>query len=318
MGELIFVEGAPGTGKSTTAQFLARQLARAGRRARWIYEEEAANPLVPQAPAGGYRSWDDFVAARVERWQTVAAELAASDETIVAESALLQLPVFSMLRRNAEQGTIEQLVNRLVHAVERVHPRLVYLAHADPARAWRAIAARRGTAFVASAIARSDESPFAHARGLAGLDAVLTYWRAHTDVCDHIVSWLPMRTLSLDSAAGPWAERRRRICTFLGLAADEPLPPPAAELAPLTGRYGDASQDVTIALGEGGLVLRGALWPTNALLPVAPDVFDVEAWPFRVTFARDGHGEVETLRWDGPRLHWGGPAGVYRRLGGAS
>ncbi|MBM4439601.1 MAG: hypothetical protein FJ027_04205 [Candidatus Rokubacteria bacterium] len=315
MGELIFVEGAPGTGKSATAQFLARQLTRTGRRARWIYEQEAANPLVPEPPAGGYRSWDEFAASRVARWQTVAAEIAASDETVVAESALLQLPVFSMLGRNAERGTIEQLVNRLAHAVERVHPRLVHLAHADPTRAWRAIAARRGAAFVASAIARSDDSPFAQTHGLAGLDAVLAYWRAHAALCDDIVAWLPMRTLSVDAAAGTWAERRRRICAFLDLPADEPEPPSIAELAPLAGRYGDATREMTIALEAADLVLRGVLWAANPLVPVAPGVFDVEAWPYRVRFERGGDGAVARLRWEGPPLNGGTPAGVYRRLG---
>jgi thymidylate kinase len=36
MGRLILVEGFPGAGKSTTAQFLARALARRGAAARWV------------------------------------------------------------------------------------------------------------------------------------------------------------------------------------------------------------------------------------------------------------------------------------------
>jgi thymidylate kinase len=58
VSRLIFVEGFPGAGKSTTAQFLARQLARSGGRVRWVYEGEVPNPLVPTAPAGGYQSWE--------------------------------------------------------------------------------------------------------------------------------------------------------------------------------------------------------------------------------------------------------------------
>jgi hypothetical protein len=65
------------------------------------------------------------------------------------------------------------------------------------------------------------------------------------------------------------------------------------------GAYRDGEREVTISLEGGRLVLRGVLWASNALLPVARDVFDVEAWPFRVRF------EDDVLRWDRPRLWWG-------------
>jgi thymidylate kinase len=56
VGELIFVEGVPGSGKSTTAQFIARRLARSGRPARWFYEEQAPNPFVPEIDPAHYRN----------------------------------------------------------------------------------------------------------------------------------------------------------------------------------------------------------------------------------------------------------------------
>jgi hypothetical protein len=69
VARLIFIEGFPGAGKSTTAQFLARLLARRGALARWVYEGEEPNPFVPTARAGGYESWEQFVEMRVKRWR---------------------------------------------------------------------------------------------------------------------------------------------------------------------------------------------------------------------------------------------------------
>ena len=308
MGDLIFVEGVPGTGKSTTAQYLARQLTHHGRAARWIYEEEVPNPFVPEMPADGFRTWEAFAEAHLERWQALARAAAMSREVVVADSFLLQRPVFTMLRRDVEPASIETLIGRFADAVAPRRPRLVHLLHPDPAASWRAIAAKRGAGFVAGAIARSAEWPFLSSRGLTGLDGVLAYWRAHGRLCDAIVSRLAMETLVLDVSVGGWEDRRERLCAFFGIGAASPPGPDPTELAAVIGRYRDAEREVSVELEGDQLVLRGVLWPSNPLLPVAANVFDVEAWPFRVTFDDGG------LSWSGPRLWWGGPGGRYQRV----
>src|SRR5687767_5330975 len=71
MVPLVLVEGLPGCGKSTTAQFLARQLRRAGYRARWHYEEETPHPVF-RRPAES-TTWEGYfseiVARREGTWQ---------------------------------------------------------------------------------------------------------------------------------------------------------------------------------------------------------------------------------------------------------
>jgi hypothetical protein len=321
VGELVFVDGAPGTGKSTTAQFLARQLARHGRPARWVYEEEVPNPFVPETPPAGARTWEDgtwdaWADAHVERWRAVARAAADTRETLVAESVLLQRPVFTMLRRDADRAAIEAVVNRFAVTVAPLNPTLVYLAHPDPERAWRAVMAKRGAAELAAAVHRSEEWPFVRSRGRGGLEGVIAYWRAHAALCDDIVSSLPMTTHMIDAAEGTWSERRARICACLGIPCTEPAVPAIDALSPCTGRYRRDGREITIDLEAGALVLRGALWPSNALLPVEGDLFDVEAWPLRVRFEPDGNGGRRALRWEGARLWWGGPEGVYTRVTG--
>lgn len=307
MSPLVFVEGVPGSGKSTTAQFLARQLLRHDRPARWFYEEQAPNPFVPEIDPDNYRDWQHFIDLRVERWQAFADEAAASTETLVAESVLLQLPVFTMLRRDAAPAMIEDLLMRLAEVIAPLRPRLVYLAHPRPDDAWRAIAAQRGADFVAGAIRRGGDWAFLQARGLSGLAGVLAYWQAHGALCDRIVARLPMETLTVDVSAGTWPQRRERLCAFLDLDAGEPPAPDHAILAKLTGRYRDGARALTVHLDGERLVLQGILWPSNALLPITRELFDVEAWPFQVRF------EENALHWQGPRLWWGGPEGTYRR-----
>src|SRR5215831_2757194 len=217
MARLILIEGFPGAGKSTTAQFLARVVARRGSRARWIYEGEVPNPLVPPVPAGDYQSWEQFVDLRVERWRAFAAAAADHDVTIVPESALLQLPVFTMLRHDVETSLITGLVERLAEAAAPLRPKLVYLARRDPETALRAIGEHRGFSWLLLNAGSSEGFPFTKARGLAGFDGLFAYWRAHAELCDAIVETLDVPKLVLDVDAGDWPARRRQICDFVGI-----------------------------------------------------------------------------------------------------
>lgn len=314
MGRLIFVEGFPGAGKSTTAQFLARQLARHGRLARWVFEGEVPNPFVPAPPAGGYQSWEQFVDLRVARWRAFAAAAGDQDVTVIPESALLQLPVFTMLRRNVDPSLIAALVRGLVEAAAPLRPTLVYLARKDPGAAFRAIGERRGLSWLLHHMGNSDGYTFTRARGLSGFEGLLAYWRAHAELCGTIVERLDVAKLVLEVGPDGWAERRRRICDFVGAPfANEPVPD-AVDLARMAGRYGDGKREVTIEMADGRLVLRGSLSHTNALLPVRRGVFDVESLPLRVSFEIDPAGHGRAFRCSGPRIAWGGPSGVFTRI----
>ena len=217
MSRLIFVEGFPGAGKSTTAQFLSRRFARGGGRVRWIYEGEVPNPLVHSQPAGGDQSWEQFVDRRVARWRTFAAAAGDQDVTLIPESALLQLPVFTMLRRNVDPSLITALVARLVEAATPLRPTLVYLARRNPEAAFRAIGESRGLAWLLPHVANSAGYTFIQERGLSGLDGLLAYWRAH--------------------------------------AEDETFPE-SAELARMAGRYRDGKREVTTRAWASGSPTR--------------------------------------------------------------
>jgi hypothetical protein len=314
VSRLIFVEGFPGAGKSTTAQFLARRFAHGGGRVRWIYEGEVPNPLVPPQPAGGDQSWEQFADRRVARWRAFAAAADDEDVTLIPESALLQLPVFTMLRRNVDPSVIAALVVRLVEAVSPLSPTLVYLARRDPGAAFRALGESRGLAWLLPHVANCAGYTFVQARGLFGLDGLLAYWRAHADLCGAIIDRLDVPKLVLDVDTGDWPERRRRICAFVDVPFENQTSPGTADLARMAGRYRNGPREVTIEVVDGGLRVRLGLWRTNALLPVRRNVFDVESWPMRVSFDDEVMGHVRAFHLSSPRLAWGGPSGVFERI----
>jgi len=180
--------------------------------------------------------------------------------------------------RNVDPSIIATLVNRLVEAAAPLRPSLVYLARRDPDVAFRAIAERRGLAWLLHHAANSNGYAFTQARGLSGLEGLLAYWRAHAELCGAIVERLDVPKLAVEVGPDGWSECRRRICDFV---------------------------EVPFEMVEGRLVLRGILWASNALLPVAPNVFDIESWPLRLSFTGDTAERIDTAL---AGLLSGGPA----------
>jgi len=102
---LVLVEGLPGSGKSTTAQWIGHEMRSERRPARWVYEQEEPHPVLGSA-RGPWTSWKDYLAARLSAWASFAAGVRDSSTATVIDSTFLQSSVFSTLRRGLDRETI--------------------------------------------------------------------------------------------------------------------------------------------------------------------------------------------------------------------
>jgi hypothetical protein len=308
---LVLVEGFPGTGKSATAQWLARQLTLAGRPARWFYEEEQPHPVVAAGPAGS-PSWMACLSDWLGRWVDYAAAARGSGTVDILESAWLQVPVVRMLRRDLRPDVIAAYVGKTVAALQGLDAALVYLGQPEPEAAMRRLFERRSMAWACWHAATFDASPFARRRGASGFDGLLDYWREHSALTDAIVRDTSLPTLSLDPREGTWEERRRAIAAFVGLTPVAEVAWTDGQRARCVGEYRDGARRLIVRPGDGGLVLDGLLWPGTRLLPVEADVLEAESWPFRLTLLTED-GKIGALRIDGPAVGHRRVAGIYRK-----
>ena len=69
-----------------------------------------------------------------------------------------------------------------------------------------------------------------------------------------------------------------------------------------------------LSVRDDALVIEGLVWWRSRLLPRAHGVFDVECWPFRLTFEADTTGMMSRFRLDGPDLAGSRLSGAYDRL----
>jgi hypothetical protein len=296
--KVTFVEGFPGSGKSTTAQWLARQSRLTGRACRWLYEQQPDHPVVGIPAGAEYPTWEDYFAYRRARWTAFAAGTARDDTLTIMESALLQYPVFVMLRHDVAPDVIVAFLRSVADVVRPLAPRLVYLAAPDPEAAYRAIITRRGgPALVDSmlpAYETGEAGAFFRARGLHGFAGLLAYWREHNAVCERAIATLGLQTLIVDPRDGDWVQRRATIARFLGFTPVPEEPPAPAALRRYVGRYrvtwkGDV-RECSVRMADGHLALDGLLWPDNRLLWRGADVFDAESWPLEVVFDAPADG----------------------------
>ena len=310
---LVFVEGLPGSGKSTTAQWIAHEMEAQGRPSRWIYEEETPHPVLGVV-RGPYASWKDFLAHRLSSWASFATAARTFEAVTVVDSTFLQSSVASMLRRGLDPETILVYLDRVADLVRPLDPALVYFLEADSDTALRRICERRGTAWTLYHISASDGTAWTRARRLSGLDGLLAYWREHAQVCHAAVGRSRLRVLTVESHVADWSVRRHLIAEFLGLPWPPSATPSEIDLARFVGRYkGESGRHARLSVRADTLVVDGLLWWGNRLLPRAVDGFDAESWPLRLTFEADTTGLVSRFRVDGPALAGRRLSGLYER-----
>lgn len=160
---LALVEGLSGSGKSTTAQWIAHELGRQGRAARWIYEEEVPHPVL-SAARGPWASWKACLGDRLTGWAAGVTAARTSDTATVLDSTFLQASVYGTLSLGLDPATVLAYVERVADLLRPLDPALVYVREADPDAAIRRICERRGAAWTFLHLARVEGMAWATPR----------------------------------------------------------------------------------------------------------------------------------------------------------
>ena len=322
--KLLLVEGLPGAGKSTLAHALLRQLGMHGIAARWWYEEVVGHPVycfrdlpelrrvVADLEAGEH---ERVIVAALARWRYFAATVAAGDEVVIVDGALLGYLTWSLFPFDVSEAVILAYVAEVVDILRIAEPTVIYLRHDDMAVSWQRLCERRGESWSRGAIERATHSPYGVRHGLAGFDGLVAYWTAYRAIADKASARLPFPKLVLGANFGAWSGTIFQAMGFWGLAMlAEPRASPI-ELAWYVGTYGhnelDSNGQAEVVLRDGWLYLAGVpqFWPQNRLLYLAMGEYAVESFPFVARFEDGG------MMLTGPPLLSGQPGGRWVRQG---
>ncbi|HEY7269646.1 MAG TPA: hypothetical protein VH951_07450 [Dehalococcoidia bacterium] len=222
---LIFVEGLPGSGKTTTSWYIARQMYRLGLNVRLFPEVEPEHPLNvggAMHPAGdtkggtlfGSYNVDAYIEESLQRWRGFAGGPETLARVNILDSYPYQNSVRVLLQMDASEARIQDYAREVEAIAAPLEPVLVFL-HSEAATLERAATAR-GEAWAAYAVELLTDCPYAVRRGLAGMPGALAILDAYNTLMQTLLASSTVPRLELDPCGNDWTACYDRINEFLG------------------------------------------------------------------------------------------------------
>jgi DNA polymerase III delta prime subunit len=226
---LLLIEGPPGSGKSTTAELLAGEIARTGQPCQCFQEWHPENPIA----IGSDLDLEKVVSSAIARdgevlqqWQQLTHSRQASNMVTVMESRFWQTSVMLMY---ATGSPLEQIIEsnwRVVEAIGPLKPALIYFAFADlrglthrtieiKEAEWKQ--ARFPGTWVGHIYEALANQPWFTQHNLNGLEAYLAFLEEWAQVSQQLYDRLPFPKLSVQTPNRAWSAAMQQMRQFLGL-----------------------------------------------------------------------------------------------------
>lgn len=307
--KLIFIDGITGSGKSTTAQFLANQLMKNGIKVKWYHEEEENHPLDYAEDVEVFASqaeMEKFLETTPKLWKQFVKQVSQSDEVHIVESFLLQNTVRLLFQNNFEEARIVNFVQEIEDIIGRLNPALLYFHQQDATLSIRKIWRRRGDAWKKWFIDSDIQTPYVKTSGITGELGVIKLWSDYQNFTNQLFEEYKFKKLCIENSAGNWNDYHQRILDFLELnLVIECRDLTIEEKKRYCGTYKEqeGKLECKVELLDGNLVCD-LIWPDIRLLPVESgdsNLFYLESFPVFIKFKENENGRIEQLGLSGGR-----------------
>ncbi|WP_070120057.1 AAA family ATPase [Bacillus marinisedimentorum] len=307
--KLILIDGITGSGKSTTAQFLANQLRNNGIKVKWYHEEEDNHPLNYEEDIEVFTSQAELEAFLEETpkiWREFAKHVSESDQVHIIESFILQNTVRLLFQNNLGEERIRDFTQEIEEIIRPLNPALIYFYQENAEQSIRKVWKRRGPGWKKWFVDLDILTPYVKKSGLAGETGVIKLWSEYQNFTNRLVENYKFTKLSIENSEGNWDEYRQRILEFLDVNFVRSNPDlTSEENIRYCGTYRDQEGEVecTIKILNGNLVCD-LIWPDIKILPVKEGDnlhFYIESFPVLVTFTENQEGSIYELNLSGSR-----------------
>jgi len=301
--KLIFVDGISGSGKSTTAHYIARQLEKNGIKVKWLYEQEKNHPfrfisdidekeLVKQEnQEKWFLEFRDKYCAQIEKF----VESINDDEYVyIVEAWFLSNTLSNFIQRDQDLKVIDSFYDKYCSVISKLNPVTIYFHQNNLDAAQRETWRRRGEFWKKTAIKTKENFYFCRRRNILGEEAYLTYLKAVRDIAKSIHSKLPFHKLQIESSAHNWEDYHMQIGDFLGIKLFSEMWFKNS-FEKYFGYYQNKKMWFKIHADHNYLYID-EYYPNQKLIPLSEDEFEIEGYGAVIRFISNDDNIVESLR----------------------
>ena len=305
--QIILVEGMPGTGKSSVAQFIDRQLRFNGAPSRWQHEERADHPVRLFYDSKRHKSWSDYIAEAESMWLHFSQIVQLSDRVVVLDAAVLQNHVRSMLLFGCDWNPILDLVHRIENILAPLNPTWIYLKPSNIEQNFQRVIQSRGQALMDLWLSAQERFPYASKVKEAGFAGFIAFWNEFDQISDRIFEGLNGEKLKLNVTGDNWKNSLKEVVTFFEFPTSVEASATQA-LQRYVGHYvpthDECASDFEVRFEDGWLIIifphpnfdatAGPIgcFTETRLIPNGASQFLVAGWPHEIEFTEDSAGNV--------------------------
>jgi len=299
--KLILVEGIPGTGKSTMAQFIAIQLEKNGKKVKWYHEclddhffwNHFDDLFDDDDLFKDQNCIEQFYQLNLKLWQELVETAQKEDAVFVIDGYFFASMSNLLFKSDQDETKIVELFQKVEEIIKPLNPLLVYYSAENvrehTIKTWddRAAWAKEST------IAMAEQMPFVIRSGLKGEDALVYYIEQIINLDSRISALTKVNKLNICITNRDYPAYRKQVLESIGIKyiTDEFY---VADKTKFCGFYDNDEENLTVKILDDELVCDWQL-KNMVLLPIEQNVYNLRSFPINLKFIEDVDGKVTNI-----------------------
>ena len=311
--KLIFVSGISGSGKSTTAHYISRQMKKNGIKVKWFHEHEFGHPLKIIVQKEN-ESYPDFHKRRIDAypkiWKDMVDKFKKGNCVYIIEGYLFQNIIDIMLEYHMPKKEIITHIQNIHSIAECLNPHVIYLHQKDVDKHTKTILKLRisdDDNFTYRTICACEEY---YNNKYKGEESVVKYNQEMSEIAYELFKQLNFRKLLIETSQQNWDLYHNQILNFLDIPKTKDITLTSYE--EYCGYYAGYYPGCLVHVKNNKLYMH-LCSKYDELIPLKKDIFEVNSLPVKYKFIRNESGNIESLQILNDLIFGGKMGDVHKR-----